>query len=158
MLKKILLALLLFTSPLLATNSSFDVRTPSNVTAETLDKNFKGVLAGKGEHFKKAEKEHKVNASFLAAIAILESGNGTSSKARNRRNCFGLRGKSFGKVEDGIYHAAATIAKKDGYYYGRGKYTIARIASTYAPPKHSKGNSLWAANVIRIMKRLESSQ
>lgn len=158
MLKKLLVAFLLMASVVMGTSKDFDVRTPSNVTAETLDKNLKGVLAGSGEHFKQAEKEHNVNATFLAAIAILESGNGTSAKARRRGNAFGLRGKSFSKVEESIHYTAGLIAKKDGYYYGRGKYTIARIAKTYAPVWDAKGNHKWAASVAEIMRRIENTQ
>ena len=137
------------------TQPNFDVRTKSNVSVEVLNQKLKGVLAGKGEHFKKAEEQYKVNAAFLAAIAILESGNGQSNLARRRLNAFGLRGKSFSKVEEGIHYTASIIASETGYYYGRKKYTIRNIARVYAPTWDAPTNASWPRQVIAIMKELE---
>lgn len=137
------------------TEPNFDVRTKSKASVETLNQRLKGVLAGKGEHFKKAEEEHNVNASFLAAVAIVESGNGNSKLARRRLNAFGLKGKSFSKVEEGIYYTASIIASETGYYYGRKKYTIRNIARVYAPTWDAPTNASWPRQVIAIMKELE---
>ena len=137
------------------TQPNFDVRTKSKASIETLNQRLKGVLAGKGKHFKKAEEQHNVNASFLAAIAIVESGNGKSRIARQRLNAFGLKGKSFSKVEEGIYYTASIIASETGYYYGRKKYTIRNIAKVYAPAWDAKTNASWPRQVIAIMKELE---
>lgn len=139
------------------TEPNFDVRTKSNVSVETLNQKLKGVLAGKGEHFKKAEEEHKVNAAFLAAIAIVESGNGNSKLARRRLNAFGLKGKSFSKIEESIYYTAALISDKEGFYYGRNKFTIRKIARVYAPSWDAPTNSTWSRQVISIMRELENN-
>lgn len=158
MLRKVTILLVLLVSSVFATDKHFDVRTPSKVSVETLNKNLKGVLKDSGEHFKKAEEEHNVNATFLAAVAILESGNGTSNKAVRRGNAFGLKGRSFSHVNESIYYTASIIASQKGYYYGRKKYTIAQIGKVYAPTWDAKTNARWASNVASIMRRIEQSQ
>lgn len=158
MFRTIITLLVLLATSVYATDKHFDVRTPSTVSAEVLNKNLKGVLKDSGEHFKNAEKEHKVNATFLAAVAILESGNGTSNKAVRRGNAFGLKGRSFPHVKDSIYYTASIIASEKGYYYGRKKYTISQISRVYAPSWDAKGNARWASDVASIMRRIEKSQ
>ena len=133
---------------------SFDVRTVSEIKAEELDKQFTGVLSGTGKSFKEAEEKYKVSALFLAAIAIFESANGTSVRAKNKKNCFGLRGKSFQTIEECIDYTAMILASPDGYYYGRNKFTIEKIGKTYAPIWDNPGNKHWIPSVMSIMKKL----
>lgn len=137
---------------------SFDCRNTSSIKAEDLDKHFKGVLTGTGKSFKKAEKKYKVNAMFLAAIAIFESANGTSNKAKSRKNCFGLKRKSFKSIEDCIDYTAMILASPNGYYYGRKKYTIEKIGRTYAPAWDNPGNKHWIPSVLALMKKISKSQ
>ena len=67
-----------------------DLRTPSNVTAEDINKMLEGTaLYGMGESFVKAEKQYGVNALYIVGLACLESAYGTSSFAVNRNNLYG---------------------------------------------------------------------
>lgn len=157
--KKILIAALALFSMLFAEESKditrqFDLRTPTCLTAENLDAQLDGVLKGKGELFKQAEEKYNVNALFLVAVAIFESTNGKSNKAVSRKNCFGLRGKTFETVDEGIDYVAMILASDTGYYYGRKKYTIEKVGKTYAPTWDNPGNSRWIPSVIAIMKRI----
>lgn len=67
-----------------------DLRTPSNVTADDINKMLEGTaLHGLGEAFVKAEKQYGVNALYMMGLACLESGWGTSKYAVNRNNLYG---------------------------------------------------------------------
>lgn len=133
---------------------SFDLRKPTSLSAEDLDKHLGGILKDKGVLFKQAEEKYKVNALFLVAVAIFESTNGTSNKAITRKNCFGLKGKTFETVDEGIDYVAMILASETGYYYGRKKYTIEKVGKTYAPAYDNKGNAKWIPSVISIMKKI----
>ena len=133
-------------------SQNFDVRTKSEVTAEQLNTKLDNKLAGAGRYFIEAQKKYGINAEFLVAIAIHESGNGTSVAARRKNNFFGLIGKrgqlSFSSPQECIEYAAKTLTKPEGYYFGRGRYTISRIASRYAADKR------WSSRIIATMKSL----
>lgn len=161
--KKILIALAAFFSfayaeELKDISRQFDLRNPTCLTAEDLDKHLGGVLAGKGKLFKQAEEKYNVNALFLVTVAIFESTNGTSNKAVSRKNCFGLKGKTFETVDEGIDYVAMIISSETGYYYGRKKYTIEKVGKTYAPEWDNPGNKKWIPSVISLMKKVYSNQ
>lgn len=138
-------------------NINFDVRTKSEVSADTLNKFLKNKLSNKGEIFKEVEKKYNVNASFMVAIAILESGNGKSAMCRKRNNPFGIVGKKFKSIDEAIDYLGRLISKDNSYYYGRKKYTIAKIAKTYAPPKIGS-NKYWPTKIVHIMKDIEKAR
>ena len=152
-----MIAVLLSFSNASEISRSFDVRQVSEIEAESLDKQFTGVLSNTGKSFKEAEEKYKVNALFLAAIAIFESANGTSVRAKNKKNCFGLKRKTFNSIEECIDYTAMILASPDGYYYGRNKFTIDKIGKTYAPAWDNPGNKRWIPSVISIMKKLQNS-
>ena len=133
-------------------SQNFDVRTKSEVTAEQLDAKLDNKLAGTGRYFIEAQEKYGINAEFLVAIAIYESGNGKSVAARRKNNFFGLMGRkgqlSFDSPQDCIDYAAKNLTKPEGYYFGRGRYTISRIAARYASDKR------WASRIITTMKSL----
>ena len=58
-------------------SQNYDVRTKSDITAAQLDSKLKNKLKGMGEVFVSCQEKYGVNAVFLAAIAIHESGNGS---------------------------------------------------------------------------------
>ena len=73
------------------------LRTRSAVKASTFDsylydriKSNDSVMSGKGQVFVDAAETYGMNALLVYAIAILESGNGTSQYARQRNNLFGI--------------------------------------------------------------------
>ena len=131
-------------------SQNYDVRTKSDITAEQLDAKLKNRLEGCGQHFIDAQEEYGVNAEFLAAIAIHESGNGSSTAARRKNNFFGLMGSrgqlSFETPRECIMTAARNISKPNGYYFGRGRYTISSIGRRYASDKR------WSSRIVATMK------
>ena len=131
-------------------SQNYDVRTKSDITAAQLDARLENRLKGTGLYFIEAQEEYGINAEFLAAIAIHESGNGSSVAARRKNNFFGLMGKrgqlSFSSPRECIECAAKNLTKTDGYYFGRGRYTIASIGKRYASDKR------WASRIVATMK------
>ena len=131
---------------------NFDVRTKSDITVQQLNSKLKNKLQGMGETFISCQEKYGINAVFLAAIAVHESGNGSSKAAKNKNNFFGLMGKkgqlSFKTPQECIECAAKNLTKKEGYYFGRGCYTIGKIARKYASDKK------WASRVIATMKSI----
>jgi hypothetical protein len=75
---------------------------------------------------------------FLAAIAMFESGGGTSESSRDsRKEIMGRmdgKGKvmAAGSIKNSVERMATEICKSDGYYKGR--KTIEEIAEVYSPP------------------------
>ena len=67
-----------------------DLRTPSNATAEDIEKMLTGTkLAGLGQAFVDAEKTYGVNALYMMGLAAEESAYGTSNYAVKRNNLYG---------------------------------------------------------------------
>lgn len=133
-------------------SQNYDVRTKSDITAAQLDARLENRLKGTGCYFIAAQEEYGINAEFLAAIAIHESGNGSSVAARRKNNFFGLMGKkgqlSFDSPAECIDYAAKTLTKPNGYYFGRGRYTIGNIGKKYAADKR------WSKRVVSTMKSI----
>lgn len=132
-----------------------DVRFESPISHEVLDGHFSGVLQGTGKTFLEVQEYYNISATFLAGIAILESGNGTSKLARCKNNVFGLKGKSFNSVEECIWYVGNLFANSS-FYFKRGHTTIERIQQVYAP-NHNKKNRKWVKDVISIANKLEKS-
>lgn len=123
------------------------VDTACNLSAETLNKHLKGVLAGKGNVFLEAEKKYGVNAAFMVAICRQESGGGTSNAATTLNNVCGIKPngslKKFNSVDECIMYLADLLANGK-YYFTRGKKTIAEIGPVYC-------NAEWSNKVSTIM-------
>ncbi len=136
----------------------------SGATAEDIDRAFAGTrLNGLGKSFVQAEKKHGVNAWFLASIAALESGYGTSKIANDKNNLFGFcayddspyaSAKRFKNFEDGINHVAGYLSKeylKRGGAHFKG-LSVDSVGSSYATdPK-------WADSVSFIMNQLSEQK
>jgi beta-N-acetylglucosaminidase len=104
------------------------IRTKTNYTAEELNKFVAAnrpdsPLKTLGEAFKKAEETYNVNALYLLAHAIHESGWGTSQIAKEKKNLFGIQAvdsdplnsaMTFNSFEDCINYMAQTMIS-DGY-------------------------------------------
>ena len=133
-------------------SQKFDVRTKSNITAKQLDVKLKNKLKGCGQYFIEAQNKYGINAEFLAAIAIHESGNGKSLLARRKNNFFGLMGKrgalSFSSPKECIECVAKNLTKKNGNYYGKGRYTISSIGRKYASDRK------WSTRIVATMKTI----
>lgn len=142
-------------------SSEFDVRTAHLASASTLDLFFQGTLEGLGEVFVEAGKENGISPFFLAAIALHESGNGSSSIARRCNNPMGIlidgkAPRSFESTEEAVRYMAARLNSK--LYIGSGHTTVAEIQKIYCPvgakndPKSL--NKYWLSGITTWMNRL----
>ena len=113
----------------------------------------KNPLYGKGKSFIESGEKHHVNPSVLVAIAMHESGRGTSSMARNRNNIGGLIGKNgalrFNKVEDCIESMAKTIEK----HTKNDILTIEQLGRSGKYCAKSAGDR-WAEDVVFYINKL----
>ena len=111
-------------------NLSFDMdlNVPSNLSLaqfkkilenDSNDKN--NVFNNNAEYFYYAEKQYKINGVFLAAVAIHESGWGTSTIAKNKNNLFG-----YGAVDSNPYGGAYSFSS-----YNEGIDLVARVLTKY---------------------------
>lgn len=151
----VLLALLLATSVASGTHLSYDVRECGKVTDEQLNREFarkNGALRHKGKFFIEMEKKYNVSASFMAAIAIQESGHGTSKRAKTHKDCFGMTGSNarYNSIEENI-EAAFRNMRNGKHYLTKNRTTICSIGKVYC---RTKG---WDKKIVLIMKKIHSS-
>ena len=114
---------------------------------------LQGGLIPLEDAFLEAESTYGVDASFLAAVAALESGWGKSELAREKNNLFGWRGAdgymAFDSHEDCIDHVAEYLAEEyldpDGLYYNG--LSVEDVAENYCG-----GNADWVKMVTEIMQ------
>lgn len=114
---------------------------------------LQGDLTPLEDAFLAAESTYGVDASFLAAVAALESGWGKSELAREKNNLFGWRGADgymeFDSPEDCIDHVAEYLAEEyldpDGLYYNG--LSVEDVAKNYCG-----GNADWVKMVEEIMQ------
>lgn len=144
------------------TVSRRDVTAPSGATASDLDRAFEGTsMHGLGAAFERAEKKSGVNAWFLAAIATLESGYGTSEIARDKNNLFGFcayddspysSAKKFSTKEKGIEYVSDFLSREylhaDGAYF-KGR-SVDAVGESYATDEG------WANKVYSLMRELSA--
>jgi len=136
-----------------------DLRTPSPLTSMDLDRAFKAIgadsMIGLGKAFKLAEAEYGVNAAFLAAVAVHESGKGTSRIAREKNNLFGwgavdgdpyISASTFSTLESGISFVAYRL--RTVYFDHLGLTTLRAVGSRYATDPE------WANKVLYWVKKL----
>lgn len=112
--------------------------------------------------FRRAGEKYGVDPDLLMAIAIHETGNGTSSAFRNKKNAMGVSPngggpRSFETVEAGIDYMARQLARN---YLGQGLTTIAAIGKKYAPPGASNDprglNTHWVKGVSQYYFQLKA--
>ena len=117
---------------------------------------LQGDLTPLEDAFLEAESTYGVDASFLAAVAALESGWGKSELAREKNNLFGWKGEAgymaFNSMEECIDHVAAFLAAEylspDGIYYNG--LSVEDVAISYCG-----GNADWVETIKEIMEILE---
>ena len=112
------------------------------------DKN--NVFKENAEYFYYAEQQYDVNGIFIAAVAIHESGWGTSSISLSKKNLFGYQAydrnpyesaSSFGTYAEGIDLVARVFAK---YYLNPADKSI--YGGEKATGTYYKGSTLTAVN------------
>ncbi|HGH0452900.1 TPA: glucosaminidase domain-containing protein, partial [Clostridioides difficile] len=109
-----------------------------------LNKVFKNKLSNTGSIFVKYSNAYKVNAALMAAISIHETGNGSSSLCKNKNNFFGMKGMSFGSVDEGIKRGISNLSRN---YIHMGRKTLESIRDKYAPLYDSPLNKHWVPGV-----------
>lgn len=136
----------------------------SGATPAEIDAAFEGTaLHGMGNAFVKAEKKHGVNAWFLASVATLESGYGTSKIARDKNNLFGFAAydhapyssaKHFRTREEGVDYVADFLSGE--YLNNDGRYfkglSVDAVGKSYATDPN------WADKVSVLMNQLSRHQ
>lgn len=131
----------------------------SGVSASQLDSKLGGVLKGKGAQFVKAGLDNGIDPAALAAIAMHETGNGTSPASKNRNNVGGMMGSNglmnFDSIEDGIEAMARNLKKN---YVDQGIDTIEAVQHKYAPiGAHNDPDNLnnnWSKGVAKYANDL----
>ncbi|MCZ8536931.1 glucosaminidase domain-containing protein [Paenisporosarcina quisquiliarum] len=124
-----------------------------------LDTSLEGKLSGSATHFINAGKKYDIDPSLLSAIAIHETGNGSSRAVNEKNNVAGMMGKnglrSYESVEDSIFDMARNLRKN---YLNQGKDTIAEIGAKYAPIGVANDptglNNHWTKGVSRQFNNL----
>ncbi|MGB3259860.1 glucosaminidase domain-containing protein [Paenisporosarcina sp.] len=119
-----------------------------------LENTLEGKLSGTATHFINAGKKYDIDPSLLSAIAIHETGNGSSRAVHEKNNVAGMMGKdglrSYASVEDSIFDMARNLRKN---YLNQGKDTIAEIGAKYAPVGAANDptglNNHWTKGVSR---------
>jgi N-acetyl-anhydromuramyl-L-alanine amidase AmpD len=109
--------------------------------ASQLDSQLGGLLKNKGAVFAEMGAKYNVNPRLIAAIAMEETGNGTSHLLATRNNIGGITGPghtgkggdymSYDSLDEGIEAAAKHLRER---YLDQGLTTIKDIGAVWAPP------------------------
>lgn len=142
-----------------------DIGDSSGVTAEMLDacteyysqyQSFENKFIGKGSTFIKAQEQSGIDALWLYAVSVYESGWGTSDLAINKSNYYGIaawdtditKAKVMGdSFDSGIINGAIWIRD---HYYSKGMTSMTAMNST---PNHSyaPGNTIWIPTITEFI-------
>lgn len=148
--------------------SKIDVSTTAGDTSDfkfkpmqflKLDNSLEGKLSGMASHFIDAGKKYDIHPGLLSAIAIHETGNGSSKAVNEKNNVAGMMGKnglrSYASVEDSIFDMARNLRQN---YLNQGKDTIVKIGAKYAPVGAANDptglNNHWTQGVNRYYNSL----
>jgi Mannosyl-glycoprotein endo-beta-N-acetylglucosaminidase len=125
---------------------------------------FVGSLAGKEDVFNAAAKKYGLDPALLMAIAMHETGKGTSTMVAERNNPGGLFDSKandyyrFASVGEGIDAMARNLKKN---YIDKGLTTIEQIQKEYAPvgaKNDPQGlNKDWAAGVSKFYEQIKGA-
>jgi beta-N-acetylglucosaminidase/uncharacterized protein YraI len=144
---------------------ALDLRLPASIQASDIDNFIRenspaSPLIGLGQTFLEAQAKYGVNAQYLASHAILESGWGLSSIARDKHNLFGYmafdddpygHAAYFPSFKDAIFYQAYFVATQylnaGGVWYG-GSPTLDGMNVHYASDPY------WAEKISGIMDRM----
>jgi hypothetical protein len=128
---------------------------------------LEGRLIGKEDVFQAAGKKHGVDAALLMAIAMHETGRGTSDPVKNSNNPGGMMDpetdwstvKKFASLDEGIDAMAKNLKEK---YIDQGLTTIEAIQTKYAPvgaANDPRGlNKDWVPGVTSFYKQITGGQ
>lgn len=125
------------------------------LTESQLRNGLNGVLKDYADVFLEAEAEYNVNAVFLAAVAALESGWGSSWLAQNKNNLYGWKGNGGYRYFDSKTECIMFVARNlrntyltpgGGCFRG---YEVEDIERNYCP------GGGWASQVRGIMSMIK---
>lgn len=116
-------------------------------------------MSTSGELFATAAKKYGIDANLLAAIAMHETGNGTSNAVKTKNNVGGMMGKNglmtFASLAEGIDKMASNLKRN---YIDKGLTTIAQIQKKYAPNGAANDptglNNYWVSGVTKYYNTL----
>ena len=123
-----------------------DITKTSNMTKEQISHMLKDTwLEGEEDTLYNIEQNNGINIFFVYAVATLESGYGTSSRARNKNNFYGIEiSKNFDSYKHNTEYFGSMMNR---VYIDKGKININDIGQTYCPP-----NPNWGKLISQIMK------
>lgn len=131
------------------------------VTPEKLEAVFDGALKGLGRLFVKYSIAYQVNPALAAAIAMHETGNGSSKAANSQKNLFGYMTNggstlaSFDSYEDSIKSGIRNLSLN---YLYQGLNTVSKIQKKYAPTGAANDpnglNNSWVSGVTYYYQRI----
>lgn len=117
------------------------------------------MLSGRGDIYAAAGAKYGVDPALLAAISAHETGNGTSSAAKNKFNVGGMMRTdgnglmTFGSLEEGVDKMASNLKRN---YIDKGLTTIEQIQKKYAPNGAANDpnglNNYWVSGVSKYYK------
>lgn len=124
-----------------------------------LESTLSGKLSGTSAHFINAGKKYDLDPNFLSAIAIHETGNGSSRAVNEKNNVAGMMGKnglrSYDSVEESIFDMARNLRQN---YLNQGITTVAAVGAKYAPVGAGNDptglNNHWVTGVNRQLNKL----
>ena len=124
-----------------------------------LENTLAGKLTGTATHFINAGKKYDIDPNLLSAIAIHETGNGSSKAAHEKNNIAGMMGRnglrSYDSVEESIFDMARNLRQN---YLNQGKTTVAEIGAKYAPVGAANDptglNNHWTTGVSHQLNKL----
>jgi len=111
----------------------------------------------------KLMKQSGIPASIILAIALVESGNGTSRVCRKLNNHFGVRGKNSGKIKSSYKEFASTEASYADFirmigtkkYYARlkGQTDIKKWVAAMKSSGYSEAPNVWAQKIFSTISQ-----
>jgi hypothetical protein len=118
---------------LVSLNVPEDITEKSNLVPAMFEALLPADLKGLGQAFYDGEQKYNINALFVLSIVRLESGNGTSSLARNHNNLGGIKSgeeeyRSFASKEECVDYMFDLLNRK---YISQGKTTISSVGQIY---------------------------
>lgn len=110
-----------------------DITQKTNLVPDMIEALLPTDLKGLGQAFYEGEQQYDINALFVLSIIRLESGNGTSSLARNCNNLGGIKSgedgyRAFASREECVAYMFDLL---DRIYINQGRTTIAEIGQLY---------------------------
>ncbi len=142
-------------------NTSSKITDMSGITAAQLDTKLGGALKGKGASFVKYGLQYGIDPAAVAAIAIQETGNGTSKAIKEKNNVGGMFDSATGKLRsfDSVDASIEAMIKNlKNNYVNKGIDTIEAVQRKYAPiGAHNDPDNLnnnWSKGVVNIANGL----